>query len=78
MDNKYCYQGEKCNDHEIKSPKEIKDEAAFILISSLRYENEINEQLIEMGMKERDDFLNYSYISMKLGKIVKEHRDCKC
>ena len=78
LDNKYCYQGEKCNDHEIKSPKEIKDEAAFILISSLRYENEINEQLIEMGMKERDDFLNYSYISMKLGKIVKEHRDCKC
>lgn len=75
-DNKNCKHGKRCNGYEIRSPKEIKDEAVFILIGSLRYENEIGKQLIEMGMKEGSDFLNYSYISFKLGKIVKEHRDC--
>ncbi len=72
-DNGESKWGTYCNGLIVKNPKEIKKSGVFVIIASTYYEDEIKDQLNVMGLSEYIDYICYSEIRYRVGRIILEY-----
>lgn len=57
LDNDINKQGTKLREYNIYNPEILKKEKAQVIVSTIKYKNEISRQLEEMGYKHKEDFI---------------------
>lgn len=57
----------------VRNPEDIKEKESVVIIASTYYENEIKDQLENMGLREYSEFVCYSKIRYRAGNIVEKY-----